>query len=389
MFSSDILEVAVGTVFVFVLISTICSAVREGIEAWLKTRAAYLELGLQELLQDSDGKGLVSQVFNHPLVDGLFSGDFKPRKKAGRPRLLRGGRNLPSYIPSRNFALAIMDIAARGPVPTSTPQGSTQVSTTAAPAFSLSQVRAGAAKFPDPAVRRGLLLAIDTAHGDVNHARANIEAWYDSTMERVSGWYKRSTQRVLFWVALVIVVSLNVNTLTIADYLYRHSSERSSIVSTIDRTVATRAEGTDQAGQASPYQTAQQRLDEMHLPLGWANGWGYPHARSSWPKAYTDIRPWDDVFQPLIGWLITAFAATLGAPFWFDVLGKIMVVRSTAKPAGVGAGAVSGASQLPAPMIASQQTLDEDAHSSGDTCGVGAITPTPDELLPVARGGVA
>jgi hypothetical protein len=30
---------------------------------------------------------------------------------------------------------------------------------------------------------------------------------------------------------------------------------------------------------------------------------------------------------------MTAFAITLGAPFWFDVLNKIMVVRSTVKPA--------------------------------------------------------
>ena len=30
--------------------------------------------------------------------------------------------------------------------------------------------------------------------------------------------------------------------------------------------------------------------------------------------------------------LLTAFAVTLGAPFWFDVLNKIMVVRSTVKP---------------------------------------------------------
>ena len=34
----------------------------------------------------------------------------------------------------------------------------------------------------------------------------------------------------------------------------------------------------------------------------------------------------------IIGWLITAAAVTLGAPFWFDVLNKIMVIRSTVKP---------------------------------------------------------
>ena len=34
----------------------------------------------------------------------------------------------------------------------------------------------------------------------------------------------------------------------------------------------------------------------------------------------------------LAGYLATAFAVMLGAPFWFDLLGKLMVVRSTVKP---------------------------------------------------------
>lgn len=36
--------------------------------------------------------------------------------------------------------------------------------------------------------------------------------------------------------------------------------------------------------------------------------------------------------MPPVGWLLTALAATLGAPFWFDVLNRIIVIRSTVKP---------------------------------------------------------
>jgi len=32
------------------------------------------------------------------------------------------------------------------------------------------------------------------------------------------------------------------------------------------------------------------------------------------------------------GWLITACAVSLGAPLWFDMLNKVIVVRSTIKP---------------------------------------------------------
>jgi len=32
------------------------------------------------------------------------------------------------------------------------------------------------------------------------------------------------------------------------------------------------------------------------------------------------------------GWILTAIAVSLGAPLWFDLLNKFMVVRSTVKP---------------------------------------------------------
>ena len=39
----------------------------------------------------------------------------------------------------------------------------------------------------------------------------------------------------------------------------------------------------------------------------------------------------------ILGWLITAFAISLGAPFWFDLLNKLMQVRnSVAIPVSVG-----------------------------------------------------
>jgi hypothetical protein len=72
MFGSQILEVAIGLIFIFVLVSVICSVVREGIESWLKTRAAFLEHGIRELLHDKQAQGLARSFYNHPLIYGLF-----------------------------------------------------------------------------------------------------------------------------------------------------------------------------------------------------------------------------------------------------------------------------------------------------------------------------
>ena len=66
------------------------------------------------------------------------------------------------------------------------------------------------------------------------------------------------------------------------------------------------------------------QLKALGIPIGWSadafetNSRGIP-LPSGWPLK-------------IIGWLITAFAACLGAPFWFDALNKLMVVRSTVKP---------------------------------------------------------
>ena len=226
MFGSEILEVAIGIIFIYILVSIICSAVREGIETWLKTRSAYLEHGIRELLHDSAGNGLATSFYRHPLIHGLYLADYSPQE---RPRsstgwLLAKGTGLPSYIPSKNFAVALMDLAARGPATDafSSSGQSTQIT--------LENLRQNVANLGNPGVQRALLTAIDTADGDLKKVQKNLEAWYDSGMDRVSGWYKRSTQWVVMWVGFAVAVVFNVNTITIADFLYRNDTQRQVLV---------------------------------------------------------------------------------------------------------------------------------------------------------------
>ena len=115
MLGSTILEVAIGIIFVYVLVAIICTAIREGIEAKLKTRAAYLERGIREMLDDPDAAGIARRFFDHPLIYSLFPDRYTPKPLPKRIRVFANGRGLPSYIPSRNFSLALMDLAVRGP----------------------------------------------------------------------------------------------------------------------------------------------------------------------------------------------------------------------------------------------------------------------------------
>jgi hypothetical protein len=389
MFGSTILDVAIGVVFIFLLASLIASAIREGFETFLKTRASHLEAGLRELLNDPQGTGLVKQFFNHPIIYSLYVGDYSPEPRGKgflafckRNLAFWHGRNLPSYIPSRNFALALMDMAARGPKL----DAGTSSDTTAP--VTLDSIRENVGTIENPAVQRALLIALDRAEGDLQKAQSNLEAWYDSAMDRVSGWYKRSTQWFLLCIGLVLAAGLNINTLKIANTLYHDQTARELIVESAKSSV------TNANGKLSGYVDANKQLDELNLPIGWPQ---------SWSGVKAEFR--NNLPSDLAGWLLTAFAISIGAPFWFDTLNKLIVVRSTVKPHQKSpeepsrdspSDTTSAASPalpvvapaLPAPPQVNAAAAAEAPSPDVDGCDVDMTgNITRDEDLPVAVGG--
>jgi hypothetical protein len=329
MFGSLVLEVAIGVVLVFLLFSTICAALREGIEAWTKTRAAYLERGLRELLHDQTGIGLAREFYEHPMIFGLYSaGAYLPGAPGNKVGICPGGGQLPSYIPSKNFAAVMIDLAARGPLPNFTEADQKAAPALSAGSITAASLRAGIAKMENQRVARAMLNALDLAHDDLNQTRLNLEAWYDAGMDRVSGWYKRSTQWIVFWLALVMAVMLNIDAIGIANFLYQNDNARHAVVAEASRTVAKTTAPNVHTALATnmQYEASRVKLDTLNLPIGWEPGGFTCNAREplfhcSGARALT-----------LLGWFLTAVAATLGAPFWFDVLNKVSVIRSTVKP---------------------------------------------------------
>jgi len=307
------IDVGIGIIFLYILISIVCSAIRESLESLLNKRGTYLEMGIRELLNDPQGKKLVSRFYNHPLIGVLYSGDYKARHKDSLNKILSFGGNLPAYIPGRNFALALLDLAGRGSDDTAPWQEP----------MSIESIRHSVTQIDNPVVARAVLIALDGAKGDLDKARENIEAWFNSAMESISGQYRRATNWVIFWIALGVAVFMNVDTFRIADYLYRNDAVRSVLVA--------RATEAAKQPEAPGYGAAMEELDGLQLPIGWQG----LRPRSG-KVAQSQVTSWRqrllDLLTYLPGWLMTAFAATLGAPFWFDLLKKVMMVRSSIKP---------------------------------------------------------
>jgi len=326
MFNSTTLEVAIGMAFIYLLLSLFCTAFNEAIAGILGSRAKTLERGIESLFTGGlkskggdNGKGgvapaisLTEAIYDHGLVQSLYRSTAS-EKATGL--LSRFGSRLPSYIPSRTFASALLDVLF--PQTTATIEGKSN---------NLAGMLAELDKLPDSKGKQAICTLVKQAGGDMVKTRQALESWFNDGMDRAAGWYKRRTQFVLFAIGLVIAVGLNVDSIAIGRTLWISPALRSYSVAAAEQYA--RAQGGITPKASDDLST----LESLSLPIGW-NPAKYP-----WMETRTEGAVSSQQFSRsrllvvLAGWFLTAIAMTLGAPFWFDLLNQIMVIRSTIKP---------------------------------------------------------
>ncbi|MGI8430754.1 MAG: hypothetical protein ACR2MW_00470 [Chthoniobacterales bacterium] len=302
MFNSGILDVAIGIVFVYLLVSLMVTAVSELFAALLKYRGRVLWRGLQHLLPVANGQSLAKQVYDHPLIAGL--------SRANRP----------SYIPSRTFALALLDVVS----------GSTRRIAKG------KHLQARINLLPDE-LRLPLSLLLDEAADDFAHFQASLEVWFNDALERTSGVYKRHVQCALFALGFLLAVLLNVDTIVLANRLSHDAALRAALVANAEAAAKLPPPATTTDENASVTQRTGAlrdtiaQLDQLRLPIGW----GGPATDLDLSSPFQHFGFADGILDALrrhiLGWVLTALAATLGAPFWFDLLNRFINIRSAGK----------------------------------------------------------
>jgi hypothetical protein len=368
-------DVAIGLIFVYVLFSVACSALSELFASLLNLRGRQLRKSLESILtqviakdttgkqggaQDGDAAStLAGQVLRHPFIQSL------------KTKSVFGGLKSPSYIPSRAFSLALLDcIASRG----SGQQGEKSWPESAKEQAKdiMERLKEGLKDYPDLGVGRILTVFAADVGNDVEKLQERIETWFDHTMARVSGVYKRWSQLIVLIVALFVVVGANADTLRIAktlsaDHALRQAlslqaqafvqQEVTQTKSTIaqpkpgspgavasppkpaenpkrDSGSSDQNQGETQAGSQQDPKAAYEKLDKSLKQLQDLQVLGVPLGWKERPKGWT-ISEW---LNKCVGLFLTILAVSLGAPFWFDLLGKIVNIKGagslSAKPAG-------------------------------------------------------
>jgi hypothetical protein len=313
MFGLQTLDIAIGLIFIYFVLSIICTAANEIIAGLFQLRANNLIQGIENLLKDQGIADLEKGFYKHPLIKSLYKKDKKP-----------------SYIPSRTFALALLDQI----IPAKT-EASRYIS----------DVRAAVSKMDaESGIRRNFLIFLDEAENDMQKFQKSIETWFNDAMDRVSGWYKRKVQIIVFVLGAFIVALSNADTIQIVKTLSNDPALRQEFGQQVQEFVKqqsaptpTQSPQVTKEGQPaapakeppSPGKTAAKEAvgGQLIFQEGWKKlqemeAFGIPMGWKTFPD---DFKDW---FTKLIGLLLTALAVSLGAPFWFDLLNKVVSIRS-------------------------------------------------------------
>jgi hypothetical protein len=307
--SNPILEVAIGVSFVYLLLALMCTTANEMIAGWLNARAKTLEQGIVRMLGNSE---LKARLYQHPLIKSMSESDT----------------SLPSYIPADKFAVALMSLLGGG----SGPPNATALAEGA---------RAAGGHLPEV---MGAIL--HDRELKPNQIQQKVEAWFDQSMDRVSGWYKRKAQRKTLLLAALITLSMNADTVQIIKRLWVDPSLRASVVEQAKARVqkqetlpTAKYDDPDNPDSGEPIRVeypavSQQEQELLEQLMGWTSDWGVhdrfvsENAGAGWFSVQTLWLGWL-VKNRLLGWILSALAISLGAPFWFDMLNRFMRVRNT------------------------------------------------------------
>jgi len=285
-----IIEITIGVVLILAVVSILTTAAVEALAGLIGLRGLQLLFAIGRMVGWKRALG----VMRHPLVKTL------------RPRL----RLAPSYLRSTFFSRVLGDI-----LQSSDPENPTPL---ALDLGTLATKIEEAVGLPG-GVKEMLAEYARRADQKVDAFQTQVEEWYDAVMERVEGWYTRSTRFIAFVIGFLIAASMNIDIISLTTSLSVDPDVRSEFV-----TLAKAYE----AGELGEEETSEARallaeLVNQTPAIGWTE------------SAKAELAVWradGDAKQPMqrrfLSWFLVALAATLGAPFWFDLLSKLMRVRS-------------------------------------------------------------
>jgi len=370
MLNSIVLDVVIGLVFIYLLYSLLATTIQEIIATNFGFRSKILERAIFRMLEDEDKSetrfktvfdlfwkrkksGVVKTTsdgfYEHPLMK--FLGENKRNSK-------------PAYIDKETFSKVFIDLLRGDQV---LPGDDIKLLIQNALTNKTTKWGKVTTKISDETLSYINSIWVD-AQGDVDKFKVYLENWFDATMERATGWYKKNIQFILLFIGLGIAIVFNVDTIEIVKKLEKDPKLREQLVQQADAFVNANPDldkklltqknenekflakytkeeiksndslkkiNSEDSLNLQNYKELQARRDTL---INRANSLIKTDLNKANDVLGIGINTykfkWETFFKSLLGWFITAIAISLGAPFWFDLLNKLMQLRSARKDSG-------------------------------------------------------
>ncbi len=308
MLNSPLFEVAISLSLIYFLLALLTSGINEFVTSMLAKRGQVLRDALANILDDQSTKNWVSHIYDHPLIKSIS------KKKT----------SLPSYISPDTFVTVFSDLLMQN-------EDGKPVKRT------FENVEKAVDGLEDGDLKTMLQTLLHNAENDINKFQKELKNWYDTLMDRVSGWYKKEINKIIFVISLIVCFSLNIDTFKITQTLWTNPQLRAAMVAAAEEQVRQ-----NQALQSDSLFNAAANTDSLlqdirmtyhditalSLPIGWK---GNEEIIQCSKKDDSWSIDWKNLFLKIGGLLFTSIAVHFGAPFWFDLLNKFINFRASGK----------------------------------------------------------
>ena len=291
-------DVAIGLIIVYLGASLFVTVINEFIAQAVNLRGKQLYHSLQKLINDRHVKDI---LMKSPAIRPFFDADAK---------------KAPSYIDPNVLARLLV-----GSLAVDSPAGEV-----------VKKVGESLEALPDSGLKTQLQALVRTAENSTEGLVTAVSNWAERSLTMLGEGYKRNLQWISFGIGLAVAIGFNLDTIALTERLYRDKDARDAAVAVGVQI----AEKSDNTYEKCVAMTPRQRQDDPScaqvmglveavlgrnkslgmLPMGWSSTEIPPIGASSWL--------W---LIKVAGWLLTALALSLGAPFWFDLLNKLVNIR--------------------------------------------------------------
>lgn len=360
-----LIDTAIGLIFVFLIVAIFVTALVELLSNMLRLRSVNLVQGMAWMLGDGPSQAgdqqsgglrswLAGLLIGHqgvaqpiaPVV-GNEAAAVAPDSVTGQVlkhdlvSRLAAGQRVAAYIDGKLFATALVTVL------TNADQTKKTINDGFADLAGLVQ------NSQNTVIRDALTPIIVQAQASAASAEEKvtaglnaIEQWYDRSMNQASDWYKARIQRITIGFALLVAIGGNIDAIRIAERLWSDNALRQVVVAqamAAAENPALAGENCKDADAPTAIKCNQEVLEKTlgslkGLPVGWA-----PHdftGQESQHSIHLTVQNADGkrdywaaflgMLKHIPGWLLTAAAASMGAPFWFGLLQKVTPLRGKA-----------------------------------------------------------